>query len=269
MNKKQKTADEWLAKSRSDMCRRTLQNIYRQTKDERNSAGLLGFELMEQEVMHMANLGPIRRTRPSTTTFDQRTTLSLRNVAAGAGIGVGLGLGYAVYRRWGLRVHVHLIGIANEPPNHMSALVRTRARGLWDGDWVDYQISWGSGAVPGADHNGVQNAHLGQVANTAGGWRRDLNANGQYPLFRENNNPMYQPDGQGTTNFDYNDPIRQHRNMVMDPQGDNWWRFRAIIKNSMGVPLKWSNEIQIDWPNNQQQAPDNNIFVDNGPPPPL
>lgn len=139
--------------------------------------------------------------------------------------------------------------------NDMHALVDAAATGLDPTDWVDYQIKWGSDAVPGYDGVQLHNPHLGQQIGQAGGWVTDrppLNLGVLDPMVRAVNNPRYYHPNNARNwqgpNWDFRDLIVQDPNMAQGANNaDRQWKFRAIVKNSWGVPIKASNEVTIQW----------------------
>lgn len=164
------------------------------------------------------------------------------------GTAAAIGLGYAMYRRSGITVNLQDVQgqLAN---GRLEAAVLVQATGLKEGDWVDYQISWAQGAVPGFNGLIVVNPHLGQQAGQAGGWRTDQPPPGnQNPFVRNPANHRYVDQGDGTTNFQFIDEIQQDVNMVQGPHAQRRWWFRAIVKNSWGIPIKMSNNVMIQWP---------------------
>ena len=158
------------------------------------------------------------------------------------------GLGYAFYRGSGIRVNLE-VWPAQLANGRLEAGVLVRASGLKEGDWVDYQISWARGAVPGFNGVSVVSPHLGQQMGQAGGWRTDQPPPGNpSPLERIPTNLRYTDQGNGTADFLYVDEIQQHANMVQGPPVDRRWWFRAIVKNSWGIPIRASNTVMIQWP---------------------
>lgn len=149
------------------------------------------------------------------------------------------------------------LNLGNNPilnGNNLEATIYASASGLAPDDWVDYQIKWGRNAVPGYNGNVIVNPHLGQQVNTAGGWMTDRPPLGHPdPMVREIDNPRYYDNGLGDNwqgvNWLFTDQISQSPQMAQGQPNtpDRQWRFRAIIRNNMGIPLKVSNEIVVQW----------------------
>lgn len=164
------------------------------------------------------------------------------------GLAMGTAIAYAIKRRAGITIALDV-----DPPQqngqNLLAGVAVQATGLQSGDWVDYQIKWASGAVPGFNGEEILNAHLGQQIGVAGGWLTDRPPLGnQDPLARTPDNLRYTEQENGTANFLYIDQIQQSINMPQGNPNDRRWWFRAIVRNSWNIPIRTSNEVLIQWP---------------------
>jgi hypothetical protein len=181
------------------------------------------------------------------TPFVKPTTISPLIIGGGLVLGAAAAI-YARKRRSGINVtlELHPAEIVKE---RLHAGVAVQATGLQKGDWVDYQIRWAQGAVPGFNGVNVVNPHLGQQVGQAGGWKTDEPPQGNpSPLRRNPDNPRYQDQGDGTANFTFIDDIEQSVNMPHGNANDRRWWFRAIVRNSWGIPIKTSNTIIVQWP---------------------
>jgi hypothetical protein len=158
---------------------------------------------------------------------------------------VGLGMligGIYQYMRQGVTSQIALVGKGAIPTGGLEAVVHAEAQLTSPSQYVEYDISWTAGAVPGG-------THLGQVQGMASpGWVRDKEPNGVWGIGDRNYvsaaylDRNLRHDNVNGTLFYFDDHIKQ---LGLRLGCGTWW-FRLSVFNRFGILLR-SSQVQIDW----------------------